>query len=145
MDLIKRKPGWWANLPLLEKGKRVLEAARDLEFDCRVLTKGPRTNAQAWKEKLDWSFANLGPLDVTITFDKGSVYGKFLYDDFPEYCYRWLAHRPRGLVIMPVERISRQYEHEQILQWDGTNFDQVKAALVACREREPHEPMVIPR
>jgi len=141
MDVIKRQPGWWSNLPLLKKGKMVLEAALELKFDCRVLTKGPRSNSQAWKEKLDWSFANLGNLDVTITFDKGSVYGKFLYDDFPEYCYRWLTHRPRGLVIMPVERFTKEHDHPQILQWDGTNFDQVKRALLACRNRKPQEAM----
>ena len=66
-------------------------------------------------------------------------------DDFPEYCYRWLVHRPRGLVSMPVEKFTKEYANPQILQWDGSNFDQVKAALVACRKRQPHEAMVIPR
>jgi len=107
--------------------------------------KGPRSKPLAWKEKLDWSVEHLGDLIVTITLDKASVYGKFLYDDFPEYCYRWLKHRPRGLVIMPVEKFTNEHEHPQILQRDGTNFDQVKAALAACRNRQPHEAMVVPR
>ena len=145
IDLIKRQPGWWANLPRIEKGFKVLQLAKDLEFDNRVVTKGPRTNSLAWKEKLEWVFNNADGIDVTITFDKSNVYGKFLYDDYLPFCLKWLAHRRRGMVIMPVERFDPAIDHPQILQFDGSNIKQVWAALIVCRRRKPHEAMVIPR
>jgi hypothetical protein len=145
MRLIMNQPGWWSGLPVLPTGKRVLDLARSLGFDCRILTKGPRRYPMAWKEKVDWCFQHLGPVDITITFDKGSVYGKFLFDDYMDYCLRWLEHRKRGLVIMPVRSFKAEITHPQILQYDGSNLEQVHAALIACRDREPNEPLVIPR
>jgi hypothetical protein len=47
-----------------------------------ILTQGPRRNANAWTGKKLWIDRNLGPdTDVTITRDKGLVYGKVLVDD----------------------------------------------------------------
>ena len=147
MKLIKSQPGWWANLPLLPNGQKILETAKLYGFDCRILTKGPKSHSNAWKEKLDWVFEKLGDMEVTITFDKGSVYGKFLYDDYIDYCLRWLQHRPRGLVIMPVKKITGEYEaqHPNIIEYDGSNFTQVRSALWLCLNRLPSEPLVVPR
>jgi hypothetical protein len=146
MKLIKARPGWWAGLPPIEAGMRIFKVARTLQFDCKVLTKGPKSHSLAWKEKLDWAFENLGDeVEVTITFDKSQVYGKFLYDDYLDYNLVWLSHRPRGLVIMPVRKLSGTIIHPQILEYDGTNVDQVVNALRRCKRRLPNEPMEIPR
>tara|TARA_Y100000310_G_C20512920_1_gene729762 strand:+ start:436 stop:588 length:153 start_codon:yes stop_codon:yes gene_type:complete len=48
---------------------------------------------------------------MTITEDKGIVYGKVLVDDYPCYIKRWLENRPRGLVIMPAHSYNRDFEH----------------------------------
>jgi len=143
MELIKAQPGWWANLPVMDAGKRVLELARTIGFDCSVLTKGPRRHALAWKEKLEWSFQNLGEIEVTITFNKSNTYGKFLYDDYPEFCYGWLANRPRGLVIMPVKKITPEHNHPRIVQYDGNNFVEVHQALQICYDRRANEPLIL--
>jgi hypothetical protein len=146
MKLIKSQPGWWAGLPLIPKGLAVYRLAYEIGFTNKILTKGPKSHSLAWKEKLDWVFNNLSDeTEVTITFDKSDVYGKFLYDDYLDFGLKWLKNRPRGLVIMPVERISDEIIHPRILQYDGSNLTQVEDALHVCYSRQPEEPMVIPR
>ena len=53
MDLIKSVPGWWRDMPPLEYGFTIFKLAREIGFDCRILTKGPRTKPNAWAEKLE--------------------------------------------------------------------------------------------
>ncbi len=146
MRLIKSQPGWWKALPPIENGMKVWALALKLGFNCKVLTKGPRSHSLAWKEKLDWAYEHLGKdVEVTITFDKSQVYGKFLYDDFMDYNLAWLQHRKHGLVVMPVKQISGKLLHPRILEYDGTNLDQVQSALTICFQRKPGEELVLPR
>jgi 5'-nucleotidase len=56
---------------------------------------------------------------VTITMDKGLVYGKVLVDDYPEYALRWLKWRKRGLVIMPNQPWNQGFEHPQVHRYTG--------------------------
>ncbi len=145
MRLIKSLPGWWRNLPTIESGMQIFNLARSLGFTNHILTKGPKYHANAWQEKVEWCRANVGiQTPVHITEDKSLVYGKFLYDDFPDYCTDWLEHRPRGLVIMPVTDWNKDFSHPQVLKWDGSNLDQVRQALETCLSRVPHEPMAMP-
>jgi len=65
------------------------------------------------------------------------VYGKFLYDDYPDYMLKWLEHRPRGLGIMPANRANQGFQHAQVVRWDGTNLDEVAARLRAAHKRLP--------
>lgn len=139
MRLIKSQPGWWLSLPPIPRGLRVFEAAREMGFNCQVLTKGPSGHPLAWAEKLQWCDQHLGTIPVTITKDKGLVYGKLLYDDFPPYCERWLEHRPRGLVIMPATYYNRDFHHPQVVKWTGRNWRQVEHALRQCFERNENE------
>lgn len=146
MRLIKALPGWWRNLPPIEAGMKVFELARELGFTNNVLTKGPKHHPMAWQEKVEWCRAKLGQkTPVHITEDKGLVYGKFLYDDFPEYCIAWLRHRPRGLVIMPVNSWNVDFHHPQVIKYDGTNLDEVREALEICLRRQKGEPLVLPQ
>lgn len=145
MRLIKAQPGWWRDLPPIEAGMKVFEAAAELGFTNNVLTKGPRHHPNAWQEKVEWCRKYLGhKTPVHITEDKGLVYGKFLYDDFPDYCLSWLRHRPRGLVIMPVNEFNKDFYHPQVVRYDGTNLDEVKAALAICLKRQKGEPLLLP-
>ena len=76
---------------------------------------------------------------ITITQDKGLVYGKVLVDDYPVYVVRWLEWRPRGLVIMPANPSNVRFTHPNVIRYDSTNIDEVKAAIKAAKRREKGE------
>jgi 5'(3')-deoxyribonucleotidase len=135
--MIKAQTNWWLNLPEIRLGLGVLNIAQEIGFDIHILTKGPKWHPQAWKEKVEWCQKRFGRnIDIHITSDKGIVYGKFLYDDYPEYMFRWLKFRPRGLGIMPVNDNNRDFEHPQVIKFDGNNYDVVEDALKTCYNRK---------
>ncbi len=130
-NLIKSQPGWWRNLPEHSPGMQIAALLENLGFDLVVLTKGPWKATQAWSEKIEWCRAHLPHVPVTITEDKGLVYGKVLVDDWPAYGIRWLQWRPRGLLIVPAQRWNTldQYPlelHNNIFRYHG---DEDRAAL----------------
>jgi 5'-nucleotidase len=146
VELIRRQPGWWAGLERLKLGFDVLEELRALEFELHILTKGPAQATSAWTEKLQWCQRYVPDARVTVTMDKGLVYGKVLVDDWPEYIERWLTWRPRGLVIMPAQPWNEDFRHANVLRYDGRNLDVVKASLRAVKERAqalPPEDVVV--
>jgi 5'-nucleotidase len=144
MRLVKAQPGWWLNLAPIPAGMQVLRLCEQLGFDVHILTKGPKRHSLAWDEKVRWCQQHVGPeVDIHVTSDKGLVYGKLLYDDYPEYMLRWLAHRPRGLGIMPVTPHNRAFTHPNVVRWDGTNLADVTRAIVAARTRAPGTPLVL--
>lgn len=145
MRLIKTQPGFWLNLPPIEIGLQALELASNVGFKIHILTKGPKRVANAWKEKVEWCQANISEdVDIHITSDKGLVYGKLLYDDYPEYMLRWLGHRPRGLGIMPVTPYNKDFKHPNVVMWDGTNEDELEQALTVAFNRQSGEPLELP-
>ena len=97
--LIKAQPGFWRELERLEAGFEILAMLDSLKFRCNILTKGPRKATNAWKEKVEWCMEHVDHMPITISEDKGLVYGKVLVDDWPEYVARWIEWRPRGFVI----------------------------------------------
>lgn len=142
IELISREPNWWLNLEPIPMGFQVLEVAKAIGFQIHVLTQGPKAIPLAWKEKVEWCQKHLGPdIDIHITRNKGLVYGKFLYDDYPDYMLRWLKHRPRGLGIMPVNKINKDFQHPQVVRWDGSNLEQVSELLRAAFHRRAGEPL----
>ena len=142
MRLIKQQPDFWLNLEPIEMGMQALELAKKVGFDIHILTKGPKKIAAAWKEKVEWCQKHLGDVDIHITSDKGLVYGKVLYDDYPEYMLRWLKYRSRGLGIMPVTMYNRDFRHPNVVMWDGTNIVELTYALVAAFNRQSGEELV---
>lgn len=115
MQIVKNNPGFWINLPRLEPGYTLLHKAYEMGFQIEVLTKGPRHCPVAWKEKLEWCEANIKvPFQLTITMNKGLVYGKVLVDDYQPYIESWLAWRKRGHVIMPNHTWNTDFEHKQV-------------------------------
>ena len=118
---VRGNPGFWINLPVLSAGFDVLEEAHRIGFQIEVLTKGPRHTPIAWMEKLQWCDRHLAafPHQVTITMDKGLVYGRVLVDDFPDYILRWLRWRKRGTVILPDQPWNRGFEHPQVYRYSG--------------------------
>jgi len=132
-DLIRSQPGWWLRLERWRPGFDVLAELRALEFELHVLTKGPANSTNAWAEKLQWCQQHVPDARVTVTMDKGLVYGKVLVDDWPEYIHRWLMWRPRGLVIVPAQPWNEGFCHANAVRYDGTNLAEVKARLEAVR------------
>jgi hypothetical protein len=102
-----------------------------------VLSRGPRTNSVAWGEKLEWCRINLPEdVQVTLTEDKGLVYGRVLVDDWPAYILRWLEWRKHGLVIMPARDWNIGFEHRQVIRYvAGKNDMDVLQALTDRKRR----------
>jgi hypothetical protein len=131
-NLIRASIEWWANLPTFNLGIELWSLFDKYECRKMILTQGPKKNANAWTGKKMWIDANLGEdVEVTITRDKGLVYGKILVDDYPPYCKAWLEYRPRCLVIMPVGSMNSlvKFNHPQVIRYDGKNFEEVEKAV----------------
>jgi 5'-nucleotidase len=140
--LIQAQPGFWRGLKRIERGFEVVDCMRRIGFGLHVLTKGPRTTAGAWSEKLAWCIAELPDAMVTITSDKSAVYGRVLLDDWPAYFVAWLKVRPRGLVICVAQPWNADYraggplEHANVLRYDGSNKADVESRLRAAYDRK---------
>lgn len=131
--VITNQTGWFANLPKFKLGWDILEIARDIGYTISVVTKGPQSKLAAWSEKVAWCNEHLADYvdGVTITHDKGLLYGSALVDDWPLYIQSWLAHRPRGLVIMPASDANIGYSHPNVVRYDGSNIEEVRLRMVA--------------
>ena len=135
--LVKQMRGFWSGLPVLHDGLKLLHMARSLGYRLMVLSRGPSMNATAWGEKLEWCREHL-PVDtqVTLTEDKGLVYGRVLVDDWPPYVLRWLEWRKRGIVIMPARQWNQDFSHPQVVRYTiGQNDEEVLQALSVQRRR----------
>ncbi len=129
-DLIRTSIEWWRDLPRLQLGWDVKQAAEEVGYDIAILTQGPSHNALAWAGKKMWIDDNMGhDTIVHITRDKGHAYGKVLVDDWPAYAERWLTWRKRAVVIMPVSEFNKDYQNERVIMYDGSNLDVVRNAL----------------
>ena len=118
-SLIKKQAGWWRNLPQIGLGTAIAEHLVQIGFKIMVLTKGPVKTTSAWTEKVEWCAKYMPYADVTITHDKGLVYGKILVDDWPAYIERWLQWRPRGVVLMPDQPWNQKFSHPQVRRVDS--------------------------
>jgi hypothetical protein len=101
--LVSSIPGFWRSLPRLPAGFAIHDALVSVGFRIHILTKGPRTKPAAWMEKLEWCRMHVPDADVSITENKSLSYGRVLVDDWGPYFMGWLAHRPRGVVIVPAQ------------------------------------------
>lgn len=130
--VITSQVGWFLKLEKLKLGWDVLEIAKEIGYSITILTKGPSTKHIAWAEKVEWCNKHLSEYidGVTIAHDKGMVYGALLVDDWPDYITAWLKHRPRGLVVMPANDHNSDYSHPNVVRYDGSNLDEVKARMV---------------
>lgn len=137
--IVKAKPGFWRNLKPIALGFKVLTAAIEEGYSINILTKAPRLNFPAWSEKVEWCHMHLpasSSFSVNLVEDKGLVYGRVLVDDFPPYIERWLAWRPRGVVLMPRQPWNAQYSHEQVVPVDGdTDINLLMEMLRNARTR----------
>lgn len=134
--LIKGQPGFWRDLALIPLGFQLLEEARAQRFLCQILSKSPRKIPAAAGEKIEWCVKYVPDLPIVLSEDKGLVYGKMLCDDWPEYIERWLAWRPRGLVIAVAQPwnvgIDAKFS-KHVVRFDGTNFPYVRERMQEIR------------
>ena len=139
-ELIMALDRFWEDIPKLQLGFDVLSELRVRGFRVMVLTQGPRSNTAAWGVKVRWCQKHLPKdIQVTVTRDKGLVYGRVLVDDYPKYIERWLEHRPRGVVIMPANAGNEGYSHRGVLRYDGRNINEVREVLDWARNRDSGE------
>ena len=137
--MITSQAGWWLKLPKFQLGWDVYNQCQYLGYKIAILTKGPASKYNAWSEKLQWCHAHLGKDNisgVTITHDKGLVYGNVLVDDFPDYIEAWLKFRPRGLVVMPAHEFNKTFKHPDVIRYDGTNMNEVVCRLLEQYNRK---------
>lgn len=140
IDHIKSGKGWWSQLPAIPDGLKIYQAAVDIGFTPCILTKGPRSKSFAWGEKVDWVHEHLGcDVEIHVVTDKRKTYGRVLFDDYPPYMLDWLKFRPRGLGIMPSNIQNRDFNHPQVIKWDGTNLDEIILALARAYIRKDGE------
>jgi 5'-nucleotidase len=139
--MITSQVGWWLKLEKLPIGWAILEQCKSIGFNISVLTKAPSTKYHAWAEKIQWCNEYLKDYidGVTMTHNKGLVYGKVLVDDYPEYILKWLEFRPRGLVIMPVNGKNKDFSHPNVVKCDGTNMNEVTISLYNAYNRNISE------
>lgn len=128
--LIKKQPGFWADLPVIEFGLELYNLLGSLGYTRMVLTKGPNKNPTAWEEKVRWCTRHIPDAGITITHDKGLVYGKVLYDDYPPYILRWLEWRPRGKVLMLDAQHNQDFSHQNVLRCTRQPFDTQLAPIL---------------
>ncbi|MFH1365019.1 MAG: hypothetical protein ABIH28_00330 [archaeon] len=136
---IRNKKGWWEKLPRLELGFDILKVAKEFDFNIHILTKGPASSHNAWTEKVKWVKKNIKTdypdAKLTITEDKGLVYGTILVDDWIPYVERWLTWRPRGVVIIPAHPWNENYKHPNVIRYDGSNLEQVRERMLWAKNR----------
>jgi 5'-nucleotidase len=141
MDLIKRKPGWWRELPQLRLGWDVFWMCVTIGFERQILTRGPSKKPHVWAEKLECirQCKDISDCVVHITESKGQVYGRVLVDDYPPYVTAWLEHKHRGLVIMPCNAQNVGFSHPNVIHYDGNNRENIQVALKAAFIRKQHQ------
>lgn len=142
VDLIKKVPGFWRTLPKIGLGFKILEILKENSFNLHVLSKGPYKTTGAWTEKVEWCREHLPGVPVTITEDKGLMYGKLLVDDWPPYCEAWLKFRPRGLVIMPAYSYNEGFDvlhPNQVIRATENNLEEVRKLIEKVAKRQSGE------
>jgi hypothetical protein len=127
--LIRSQPGFWRSLKPYKPGFEILAVLEELGFKCHVLTKGPAHEPAGWAEKVEWCRKHLHGMPIVISEDKSLVYGKVLVDDWPDYYFGWLKHRPRGLVIAPAQAWNGDTWNPQVVRYDGENLYEVRKHL----------------
>jgi 5'(3')-deoxyribonucleotidase len=136
-SLIKNQPGFWRSLPIIPDGFEVLTQIQSVGFEVHVLTKGPSKTTSAYSEKIEWCQAQIPGIPITITADKGLVFGRVLFDDWPPYIERWLAWRPRGLVIMLDHPWNQGFEHPNVFRYRQLNAVLQKVTAQRKERRTP--------
>lgn len=140
-NMIRSVPGFWKNLDVIPSGRFVLSLIIDAGFSPHILTKGPK-NTIAWSEKFEWCRTHFPDIPVTITKNKGLVYGRVLFDDWPAYIDSWLKWRPRGLVIMPARSYNGGYSHPNVIRYEVDYSYEAGRSFTCDLNKEPNKSLI---
>jgi len=145
-NILSKIGGFWENLTVLQRGFEVLSVLKSMDFRIEICTKASVNKPDSWTEKINWCNKVLNPIlgkpdldyGITVTTNKSLVYGRVLFDDYPDYCEGWLEHRPRGLVIQVLHDYNKDYRKDdpRVIKYDGTNIIEVTKALSKVKRRE---------
>jgi len=127
--MILKTPGFWRSLEPIALGMELVQAAQKIGFEVNVLTKGPDYAPNAWSEKLEWCKQHLPGVPVTITQNKGIVYGRILVDDYPENMEIWLPWRLKGLGLMADSPYNKNFSHPRVFKYNEENIDEAIALM----------------
>ena len=110
---------------------------RELDFRLMVCTRASAKKPACWAEKVAWCQEYLPGVNLTITHDKGLIYGRVLLDDWPSYGKAWLKHRPRGLLVQVAQPWNKGtfLGDPRVFRFDGRNEAELRARLKVARER----------
>ena len=138
-SMIKRLPGFWATLPRIEDGFKVLKMLDDEDFITSILTKAPKSIGAAYQEKWIWlkEHPETEERPIMMVEEKHLVYGRILVDDWPEYYFPWLEARPRGCVIAIKQEWNKDTKHPRLCIYDGTNDDEVRHFIREAKKEVP--------
>lgn len=84
---IVERPGFYADLPIIEGAKQALRQMLKLGYDVRIVTSPWVSNPTCASDKMSWVVRNLGKewgQRMIITTDKTLVRGDWLIDDKPD-------------------------------------------------------------
>lgn len=134
---IRDKEGWWRNLHPIKSGIRMLKYFYENDYRVFIATKSPRTNKNAWTEKLEWIEDHIWPLypkvKVIMAEDKSLIMGQVLVDDFPGYMRKWLKNNPHSLGIMPNRQWNQNYHYGNYVRYDDDISDEQIDQLVTSK------------
>jgi 5'(3')-deoxyribonucleotidase len=133
-QLIKSRPGWWKNLPLLQAGDEIVCVLQQLGYEIHIATRGPTGHPQAWTEKFEWVKSRMPFVKaIHITEDKSVLRGDVLIDDWPSYCDSWAQRNPNGLVVMPAHDYNT---HCKYFRFDPNNTEMKTQLTLLLKNHE---------
>lgn len=139
--LIRGQAGWYRNLKPLEFGFIIVRLLQEIGFRIMIMTKSSKESKNAWSEKVAWIAEHLPEADVTVTQDKSLVYGRVLVDDYPNHFLKWMNHRPRGIVVMPMQPWNKDVMAREGLYAvkDSADLEAIRPMLQAMFDRKGGE------
>jgi 5'(3')-deoxyribonucleotidase len=139
--LIRGQAGWYRNLKPLPLGFEIVRMLQEIGFRIMIMTKSSKESKNAWSEKVAWIAEHLPEADVTVTQDKSLVYGRVLVDDYPSHFLKWMEHRPRGIVVMPLQAWNKDTSKRPHLHTVASRDDLkvLRPVLEAAFERKGGE------
>lgn len=131
VNLIMERKGFWLNLEPIQAGIRLYRILSEY-FDTYILTKAPAKSSLAWGEKVEWLHRHIDPkIDkiITVSKDKGMVYGDIFFEDYGKNIRSWTKKHPHGHVIMPNRTWNQEIQGiPNVHRWDDTLWCPTKFA-----------------
>lgn len=123
---VKRLPGFWRNLEVIEDGDELFEFFKHCKARLHILTRASRRNPQCWAEKVEWVNEHYPDTPITITTKKEVTRGDVLVDDMPSYLEAWLKKNPTSKALMPDQPWNQDFTHERCMRVESMTSEQLQ-------------------